>query len=154
MKKFKITFIDVAIVLLIAAVAAVALFIFAPAVSNSAETKEVYFTVMATEAEEGISKLVEQGEKVSISFSEEAYATVIGAGEEPCEKYEYFQPKGFYMTHRVKGKSDVKVFLKCDAKVTDTEILSGNLAIRVGEEMPVRGKNYTIKGYVVEIEER
>ena len=43
---------------------------------------------------------------------------------------------------------------ECDAVITDTEMKNGNVAIRVGDIMPVCGKGYTISGYIVEAEER
>ena len=152
MKKVKFTLIDLAIVIAFVAVAVVGIKVLGGNFEASGETKEVYFTVLATSADEGISQMVKEGEKVSISFSEEAYATVLGASEEPHKEYKFLETKGYYTSHEVEGKSDVTVLLKCDAKISDTKVANGNVAIRVGEEMPVCGKGYTIKGYVVEVE--
>lgn len=154
MNKTKFTIIDAGIIIIAIALLVVGIKVLGGNLKADGETKEVYFTVLATNVNEGVSKAVAEGEKVSISFSEEAYATVLGASEEPYEESKYFDAKGFYLTHAVEGKSNVRVLLKCDAQVSDTKISNGNVAIRVGEEMPVCGKGYTIKGYVIEVEER
>ncbi len=153
MKKTKFTIIDAGIIVVLLAVIVIGIKVLGGNI-NGGETKEVYFTVLATRTDAGVSEVVKEGEKVSISFSEEAYATVLGASEEPHRESRLNEGKGMYFTHEVEGKSDVKVLLKCDAKISDTKIANGNVAIRVGEEMPVCGKGYTIKGYVVEVEER
>ncbi|MBQ7985730.1 MAG: DUF4330 domain-containing protein [Clostridia bacterium] len=152
MKKTKFTIIDAGIIVVLLAVIVIGIKVLGGNY-NSGETKEVYFTVLATKQDAGVSEVVKAGEKVSISFSEEAYATVLGASEEPYVEMQLNEGKGLYFQHEVEGKSDVKVLLKCDAKISDTKIANGNVAIRVGEEMPVCGKGYTIKGYVVEVEE-
>lgn len=153
MKKMKFSFVDAVIVLAVIAVLAVGIKLL-PGISAGGEQKEVYFTVLASKSDEGIDELVNVGDEVQISFSERAFATVVGVSAEPSEEYEYFQPKGVYMTHVLEGKSDVKVLLKCMADVSDTKIATGDVPIRVGAEMPVRGKGYTLKGYVIELEER
>lgn len=154
MKKSKVTVIDVGIIVILLAVFVVGIKVLGSKIGSSGETKEVYFTVLATNVVEGTSKAVTEGEKVSVSFSEEAYATVLGASEEPHKESKLFESKGYYITHEVEGKSDVRITLKCDAAISDTKIANGNVAIRVGEEMPVCGKGYTIKGYIIEVEEK
>lgn len=154
MKKVKFTIIDAGIIVAILAVIVIGIKVLGGNV-DSGEKKEVYFTVLATRVDEGLSEAVKKGdEKVSISFSEEAYATIIDASEEPHKESRLNEGKGVYFTHEVEGKSDVKILLKCDAEISDTKIKNGNVAIRVGEWMPVCGKGYTITGYVVEVEER
>lgn len=154
MKKMKFSFVDAVIVLAVIAVLAVGIKILLPGITAGGEQKEVYFTVLASKVDEGIDELVNEGDEVQISFSEQAFATVVGVSAEPSEEDEYFQPKGMYMTHALEGKSDVKVLLRCMADVSDTKIANGEVPIRVGAEMPVRGKGYTLKGYVIELEER
>lgn len=153
MKKTKFTIIDAGIILLVAVLVLVGMKVVGIGFGGE-ETKEVYFTVLGTKAEEGVSEAIKEGDKVSISFSEEAYATVVSATEEPHKEYQLIEGKGIYSEHELEGKSDVKVLLKCDAKVSDTDISNGNVPIRVGEETPVCGKGYTVKGYVIDVEER
>lgn len=153
MKKSKFTVIDAAIILVVAAVCAVAALKLAPGMFDSEDKKKVEFAVMISSADSGISEAVGIGDEVSISFSEKAYATVTGVTEVPHKESEFNQNSGKYVTQEVEGKSDVTVTLECDASVSDTEIANGEVPVRVGSEMPVRGKGYTLKGYVIDVNE-
>ncbi len=152
MKKSKFTIIDAVIIVVVLAVLAVGVKILKPDLFAENEKGEVAFTVLVSKCDEGTGDIIKPGDEVSISFSEQAYATVVGVSEEPCEESEFFEPKGMYMTHRIEGKSDLKILLKCPVSISDTKIANGEVPIRVGVEMPVRGKGYTVKGYVVELE--
>jgi len=154
MHKPKFTIIDAGIIVLVIALIIIGISVLGGKFGSAGEKKEVYFTVLIQEVNEGTSQIINAGDKVSISHAEEAFATVVSASEVPYEKSELNEAKGVYLTHQVEGKSDVKIFLKCDAQVTDTKISNGNVPIRVGEEMPVYGKGYSLNGYVVEIEEK
>lgn len=153
MKKTKFTIIDAGILVVLLAIIVIGINILGGVVGKE-ETKAVYYTVLATDVNEGYSELIKEGDEVAISFSEEAYATVLGASEVPHKEYRLNEGKGMYFSHIVEGKSDVTILLKCDAVITDTEMKNGNVAIRVGDLMPVCGKGYTISGYIVEAEER
>lgn len=153
MKKTKFTIIDAGIIVVLLAIIVIGITVLGGNV-KSGETEEVYFTVLATRVDEGMADVINNGEKnVSVSFSEEVYATIIEASEEPHKESRLNEGKGMYFTHKVQGKSDVKILMKCDAKVSDTKIENGKLPIRVGEWMPVCGKGYTITGYIIEVEE-
>ena len=153
MRKTKFTIIDLGIVIALLAVIVIGIKVLGGNFGAKGETKEVFVTVLATKVDSGVSKMIKEGERVSVSFSEEAYATVVGASEEPHIEKQLFEEKGFYSTFEVEGKSDVKVLLRCNASITDTKIANGNVPIRVGEAMPVCGKGYTLNGYIIEVEE-
>ncbi len=150
MKKF--TVIDALIILVVAlAIAAGALILGG---GGGGELGEVYFTVLASDVESGTGDLIKAGDEVTISFSEQAFATVVDVSVEPHKESEFFAPKGYYMTHEIEGRSDLKILLKCKADISDTRIANGAVPIRVGAETPVRGKGYTVLGYIIEIEEK
>ena len=149
----KITFIDVLIVLFVAVVAAAAFFVLKPGTNSAQNTTKLNFTVLATAQQEGLSELVTAGDDVVISFSEDVHATVVEAYEEDREEYHFNSFTGKYVSSKVKGKSDVYVKLTADVTTSDTGFSKDNLAIRVGDEMPVRGKGYVVKGYVVDVTE-
>lgn len=151
MNKVKFTVIDAIIIIALLAVIVVGVNIITGGNKPEGVTKEVTFTVLAGGSEEGVSKVVEIGEEVGISFSEEAYATVVAVEEKPFKEAQYISGKGYYLTHEIAGKSDVKVTLKCEADITDTKIANGNVPIRVGEYTPICGKGYTILGYIIEV---
>ena len=153
MKKNKFTFVDFFIVVAVLAVAVVAFLVLKSGNSNNGELSKVNFTMLATRQDEGISELIKPGDDVIISFSEEVHATVVEAYEKDRVEYYFNNFTGKYVSGKVPGKSDVYVKLTANAKVSDTAITVDGLDIRVGDEMPVSGKGYVAKGYVVEVEE-
>ena len=153
MTKAKFTLIDAGIIVVVLAVLAVGIKILKPDMFSSSKTQPVGFSVMVTNTDSGIGDIIKAGDEVSISFSEKAFAYVTSVEEVPHERKEFNSYKGKYETSTIDGKSDVIVNLECDATVTDTKISNGELAIRVGSEMPVSGKGYTLKGYVVKVED-
>ena len=153
MKKVKFTIIDAMIIIALIAVIVVGVNIITGKNNTEGIKKEVTFTVLAGGSDEGVSQVVRIGEEVGISFSEEAYATVVDVEETPFKEAQFISGKGYYLTHEVVGKSDVKITLKCEADITDTKITNGNVPIRVGEYTPICGKGYTIIGYIIDVEE-
>lgn len=153
MKKVKFTIIDAMIIIALIAVIVVGVNIITGKNNTEGIKKEVTFTVLAGGSDEGVSQVVRIGEEVGISFSEEAYATVVDVEETPFKEAQFINGKGYYLTHEVVGKSDVKITLKCEADITDTKITNGNVPIRVGEYTPICGKGYTIIGYIIDVEE-
>lgn len=153
MKKSRFTFIDAIIILLIIAVGAVAVIKIVPGISAGGEKGRVKFSVLVSEADEGVSNIITIGDEVSISFSEKAFATVTGVSEKEHIKNDFNQNTGKYVSQIVEGKSDVIIDLECSADISDTEIANGQVPVRVGSEMPVRGKGYTLKGYVIDVED-
>ena len=153
MKKGRFTFVDIFIVLMVVVVAAVGYLILKPGSAQKADTKTVKFTVLATEQDEGVSKLIGEGDDVIISFAEDVHANVVNAYEEERKDYYFNAFSGKYIKGKVDNKSDVYVELTADAVVSDTEISVDGLAVRVGDWMPVRGKGYVVTGYVIDVTE-
>lgn len=153
MKKTKFTFVDFFIILAVILVVAVGFIFLKSGNEAGAETKKVNFTVLATAQQKGLSELVKEGDDVVISFSEDVHATVVKAYEETRVDYYFNSFTGRYVKGTFNDKSDVYVELTADAVISDTAISKDGLPIRVGDEMPVRGKGYVVKGYVVDVTE-
>lgn len=149
MKKF--TVIDFLIIVAAVAVLAASFVVLKPKLFGNGGDDKVQFTVLVSNTDSGLSEIIKPGDEVSISFSEKAYGTVTGVSEEPYKKSEFNAYLGKYVTQEIDGKSDLKIDIECPAAISDTEIANGEVLIRVGSEMPVRGKGYTVKGYVVDI---
>ena len=154
MKKSRFTIIDVCIVLIALVLIVVGISVVGGKITPDKNKKEVYFTVLVDCVDEGMSKIIKENDRISISYAEELHAPVVGAPEEPHERSQYIESKESYLTHILEDKSDVKVVLKCDAEVTDTEITNGSVKIRVGEGIPVYGKGYSLYGYIIDVEEK
>ena len=78
---------------------------------------------------------------------------MVEAYEEDRVEYHFNNFTGKYVSNKIQEKSDVYVKLTADVTTSDTKFSKDNLPIRVGDEMPVRGKGYVVKGYVVDVTE-
>ncbi len=152
MKKTRFTLIDALIILAVILVAAVAVIKLMP--SGNRQNGSVEFTVMADYVDAGSGDLVKVGDKVWISYSETTEATVTAVEEEEYIEREFNKQTGKYVSYPVKGKSDLKITMECDASISDTAIENEKTPIRVGNFMPVRNKGYVFNGYVIEMEEK
>ncbi|MDD6213728.1 MAG: DUF4330 domain-containing protein [Firmicutes bacterium] len=153
MKKNKFTVIDALIIIFVVAAFGVAVLKLKPGVFNKSEERAIQFTVMVSEADEGTSDIIKSGDEVSISFSEKAYATVKSVSEEPYVTSTFSPTMGKYVSNKMAGKSNLIINLECIAEISDTHIMNGEVPIRVGSGMPVRGKGYTVKGYVIDVQD-
>ena len=153
MKKTKFTAIDLLIVAFLVIVIAFGFFKIKNNISSGASKQKVRFCVLATNVDEGMGDVISVGDEVSISLKEKAYATVTNVTETGHSQDEFSTNLGKYVSQNIIGKSDVLVDLECMANVSDTEILNGNVPIRVGEESYIHGKGYSLHGYIVIAEE-
>ena len=58
-----------------------------------------------------------------------------------------------YSNEVIEGKYDVYVTIEADTDVSDLAIKAGGTAVKVGAEIPVRGKGYASTGYVIGIDD-
>lgn len=151
MKKFSV--IDVLIVILLLLVIVFGFLKVKNMVSEGSSEQSVHFSVLATEVNAGTGTIISAGDRVSISLKEKAYATVIAVSE--TEHFEdKFNPNlKKYVSQAIDGKSDIILELECNAKISDTEIINGNVPIRVGEESYIHGKGYSLHGYIVAVDD-
>lgn len=147
MKKFSI--IDILIIVFLLLVIGFGFLKVKNIVTSGSTEQKVHFSVLATNVKSGMSEVISEGDKVSISLKEKAYATVTGVTETEHYEDKFNQNLKRYVSQPVEGKSDLLLELECNANVSDTEISNGNVPIRVGEESYIHGKGYGLQGYIV-----
>lgn len=151
-KKARFTLVDLLIILIIAAVVAVAVIKILPSKVGQ-KTEKISFTVLLTQKEDGFIDAMSVGDEVSISNKEKDTARITKLSKEDSEVMTFDSIEGEYKTEKLNDKQDVYVTMEADASVTDSLITAGTTPIKVGLEMPVRGKGYASTGYVIDIEE-
>ena len=153
MKKVKFSAIDILIVIFLAAVIVFGFMKVKNAIIKGESAQKIQFTVLATNVDTGTKDIISIGDKVSISLKEKAYAKVIGVTETEHYEDKFSANLGKYVSQAIDGKADLMIQLECAANVSDTEILNGNVPIRVGEESYIHGKGYSLHGYIVTVDE-
>lgn len=152
-KKAKWTVIDTIIVLVVIAVIAVAGLKLGPILFKSSENEKVSFTVMLQEKEIELAEAIKTGNRVTLSLTEKDGGVVKDVRYEPSERLTLNSIDGTYTNELVANRVDIYVTVEAECTVSDTAIKTGDTAIKVGADIPVRGKGYAAYGYVITIDE-
>lgn len=150
-KKVRFTGIDVIIVIVVLAVLAVGGAMLLPKIMNTSETEKVDFTVMIQSKDENFANAVTVGDNVTISLTEKDGGIVKAVESKPAEAMAYNSIDGTYSNEVIEGKYDVYITIEADASISDLAVKTGGTAVKVGSEIPVRGKGYASTGYVIDI---
>ncbi len=151
MKK-RFTFIDGIITAVVIAAVAAAGVMAASKAGIGAEHKRATFTVLLASQEPGVAEAMTVGDKVTLSYTDKDRGTLTGIETKPAETMTFDSINGEYRMEPVEGKEDVYATVEADVNVTDEYIKTGETLIRVGSEMPVRGKGYVAKGFVITLD--
>ena len=149
-KKVRFTVIDALIIIFVIAAGAFAVFKFMPArmSSQGGKTKAV-FTVMISQKEKDFADAISIGDTVSISNKEKDTGTVVAVESQPAESLQFNSIDGDYKMQTSPDKYDVFVTIEGEASEDEKLVSVGTTPVKVGLEMPVRGKGYASMGFVV-----
>lgn len=153
MKKSKWTIIDTVIVIIVAAVLAVAWMIFGPSLTEPSSNEKVVFTVMIQDREKGLAAAMSAGDNVTLSLTEKDGGVVKSVRTEPTVVMVYDSIDGIYRNEVNDEREDIYIEIEADCKVSDKSITTGDTDIKVGADIPVRGKGYAANGYIIGIED-
>lgn len=152
-KKAKFTVIDAVIIIVVIAALAVGVKKILPSILHPADEQKISFTVMLQREDESFADAIEAGDRVTISLTEKDGGVVTAVSSEPAKTLAFNSIDGTYSNEVIEGKEDVYVTIEADVSVTDLALKAGGTAIKVGAEVPVRGKGYASMGYVIEIDD-
>ncbi len=151
MKKSKWTIIDTVIVVAAAAVLAAAGVIFGPSLMEPSTNETITFTVMIQDREKGIAAAMSEGDNVTLSLTEKDGGVIKSVRTEPTVVMVYDSIDGVYRNEVNDEREDIYIEIEADCKVTDKSITTGDTDIKVGADIPVRGKGYATNGYIIDI---
>ncbi len=152
-KKAKFTVIDAVIILVVLAVIAVAAVKLAPSMFIKTEKSKAEFTVMISEKDQGFAEAMHVGDKVTLSLTEKDGGVIKNIETKTAEKLAFDSIDGSYKIQPIEDKLDIFVTVEADVEASELAVKTGGTEIRVGEEIPVRGKGYATEGYIVEVSE-
>ena len=150
MKK-KWTIIDTIIVLIIAAAAVVGGMKLMPSLISSSEKKMVECTVLIQNKEPELAEAIKPGAKATLSLTEKDGGIVKDVRSEVSNQMTFNSIAGTYENVEAEGKVDIYVTVEAECDITDKYIKTGDTAIKVGAEIPVRGQGFATSGFVIEI---
>ena len=152
-KKRKFTVVDVIIILVVLAVLAFGAKKLLPSILHPSGMQHITFTVMLPQQDDNFAEAVQIGDKVTISLTEKDGGVVKEVKSEPATAIAFNSIDGSYANEVIEGKTDVYVTVEADVVSSDLALKTGGTAVKVGAEVPVRGKGYAAMGYVIEIDD-
>lgn len=153
-KKAKFTWIDALIILIVIAAGAVGVIKFAPSLLTKTERSKTEFTVLISEKDESFAQAMSVGDRVTLSLTENDGGVVKDIKTEPAQVMVFDSIAGSYKIQELEAKCDIYVTVEADAAKTELAVKTGDTKIRVGEQVPVRGKGYAANGYIIEVDEK
>lgn len=150
-KKVKFTVIDALIILVVLAVIVVGVKKLLPNLLNGSEEEKVDFTVLIQKEDMGFADAITVGDNVTVSLTEKDGGIVKDVKAEPAVTLAYNSIDGTYANEIIEGKYDIYITIEADAGISDLAVKTGGTAVKVGAEIPVRGKGYASMGYVIDI---
>ncbi|MCH5210047.1 MAG: DUF4330 domain-containing protein [Oscillospiraceae bacterium] len=150
-KKVKFTVIDAVIIVVVLAALIVGIKKIMPSIMMGAENEKVDFTVLIQNEGENFADAITVGDRVTISLTEKDGGIVKNVETKPAVTLAYNSIDGTYASETIEGKYDVYVTIEAEMDINDLALKTGGTAVKVGAEVPVRGKGYASMGYVIEI---
>jgi hypothetical protein len=148
-KKARFTVIDLIIILVVLAAIVFGAVKVVPGILTSGEKAKVEFTVLVSGKEEGFHEAMKAGDHVTLSLTEKDGGVIRDIRTEPATTMVFDSINGKYEMQTLGGKEDIYITIEADAKISDVAVQTGSTQIRVGAELPVRGKGYATSGFVV-----
>lgn len=153
MKNKKWTFIDTLIVLIIAAIAAVGVMMLKPSTGTKAEKEKISFTVLIQNKDKELAEAIAPGAKAVLSLTEKDSGTVTDVVTKNAVHMTFNSLDGTYANVETEDKVDIYVTIDADCEISEKSIKTGGTTIKVGAELPVRGKGFATSGYVIGIDD-
>ncbi len=153
MKEKKWTFIDTLIVVLVAAIVAVGAVMLKPGAGAKSNKEKVSFTVLIQNKERELADAIEPGAKAVLSLTEKDSGIVTNVAKENAVHMTFNSLDGTYSNVETEDNVDIYVTIEADCEISDKAIKTGDTTIKVGAELPVRGRGFATSGYVIDIED-
>lgn len=152
-KKVKFTVIDAVIILAVIIAVGIGVVKILPKFLNNSKNETVEFTVLVQNKDSDFADAITIGDSVTISLTEKDGGKVKEVKSELAKTLAYNSIENTYSNEVIEGKTDVYITIEADTSVSDLAVKAGGTAIKVGTEIPVRGKGYASMGYVIEIDD-
>ena len=151
--KIKWTFIDTLIIVAVI-IAGVAVFKVFGGKITTGESKTVLATVLLREEDAAVAAAIKVGDKITVSLTEKDAGVLTAIGVEDAKKLVFNTIDGEWVNETIEGKVDIYATVELDVTETDFAYSTGSTFVKVGEEMPFRGKGYALEGFVIDVNEK
>lgn len=150
-KKAKFTVIDFLIILVAAAVIAVGIIKIGPVLVKRTGNEQVEFTIQITGKDEGFSETMKEGDKVTLSLTEKDGGIIKGIETTSAQTMVFDSLTGEYKIVTLDEKEDIYLTVEANCAIDEKAISVGDTKIKVGTDIPVRGKGYATSGFIIAV---
>lgn len=155
-RKIRFNFIDVVILLLIAAVVFAVLYVFVFSARNDSPAAQTQYTkiryvIQAVGIDEKYDGLVKAGDSVEEAISRKAVGSVVGVQSEPYQKVTFDYENGKETVALVEGKITMNITIEATATESDSAFTAGGCEIRVGQQYSIAMPDLYCSGYCIEL---
>ena len=106
---------------------------------------------MIQSKEQELADAMKPDAKATLSLTEKDGGIIKEVRTEEATQMTYNSIDGTYENIPVEGKVDIYVTIEADCDINERSIKTGDTAIRVGAEIPVRGKGFATSGFVIDV---
>ena len=154
-RKLRFNFIDVIIILLIAAIvfALLYIFVFSEKKDVVEDTKEttITYVIQGTKIDERFDGIVKAGDYVENSVNHKALGTVVGVQSEPYQVISFNSEEDKEVVAQVEGKISVNLTIESKAEESDKAFSIDGCDIRVGQKYSLALPGMNLSGYCIAI---
>lgn len=151
--KIKWTVIDTLIVIAVI-VAGVAVFKVFGGKIDVGGNKTIEATVLLAEEDPAVVEAIKNSDKkVTVSLTEKDAGEIKDIKVEDAKKLVFNTIDGEWVNETIDGKVDIYATVELEVTETDYAYTTGSTFVKVGEEMPFRGKGYALEGFVISVNE-
>ena len=155
-RKIRFNFVDVLILLLIAAVIFAVLYIFVLSkdktdVTIQSETATIRYVVQAVSVDDRFDGMAKVGDPVEEAVIRRNIGTVVGVQSEPFEKVTFDYENSRETVAQVDGRITMNITVEATATVSDTAFVVNGCEIRVGQQYSLAMPDLYVAGYCIEM---
>ena len=155
-RTLKFNLFDVAIIVLVLAVLAGALMLrnrsAGGAAAGGQETHTMRFTVEFTEVPHAMVESIRIGDGAYRAVDGLYLGTIVDVKTAPHAKVEYSSVAERFVAYGCEESDDLYLTVENQGYCTGKDIVIGDLAVKVGAELPVKGRGFARSGYVYDVD--
>lgn len=143
------------LIIIIAAIfAAILIFKYISGNAVKGTRQTIHFTVELNDVTDAFVDKIQPGDEIKDSIKGYYLGTVSRVTKKPFTLVNWDSNDNIYIKSDVPDKNTVLVEIKANGLIDgDKSIHAGEVPVRVGKEMSIKGKGYARTGYVVDLQE-
>ncbi len=116
------------------------------------ETVPMRCTVEFIRVVDGMEEAMHPGDSVFRSTDGAYFGKIVDVSSVPHKEVEYAPALGQYVEYEAAEYSDIYVVVESECYATERELVFGSVPVKIGAELPVKGRGFARVGYAVALD--